>query len=162
MDKISENDAKQISSKTARSFRLDYEENNLLKSYAKKHHQNDSEVIRGLIATLAFKGTENEIKIAEEKRKKVDTELAKSVQDYNRKMDQIIALKQATYFLLRNLTNNVNQVAHWVNLNGSNVDHDALKKLLKQIREQERQIKLKIDRIDAKNDIKGLLAFMNK
>lgn len=162
MDEITKKDAERISSKTARSFRLDYEENNLLKDYARKHHQNDSEVIRGLIATLAFKGTENEIKMAEEKRKKIDTELAKSVQDYNHKMDEIVALKQATYFLLRNMTNNLNQIAHWVNLYGSEADHDALKSLLKQIREQECQIKLKIDRIDAKNNIKELLVFMNK
>lgn len=42
-------------------------------------------------------------------------------------MDEIIAIKQATYFLIKNLTNNLNQIAHWINLYGENADFAALK-----------------------------------
>lgn len=153
LKKISEQDAKRISSKKARSFRLDFGENNLLKTYARNHHQTDSEVIRNLIATLAFKGTEKEMEKAKKKQKEMDAELAKSVQIYTRKMDQIIALKQATYFLFKNFTNNLNQITHWINKYAENADSVALKAYLAQIRAQEQEIKQEIKRLDAKNNI---------
>lgn len=123
----------------------------MLKIYAKNHHQTDSDVIRDLIATLAFKSTPDELKKAKKEQAKADVELTKAVQENTKKMDEIIAIKQATYFLIKNLTNNLNQIAHWINLYGENAYFAALKQQLSQIREQERKITQEIKRIDAKH-----------